>query len=134
MSNWILKRKDTNDVIELHRQYSWSDQHDWTPLAQSDPVYTLSGAMDIQQGTRKAGRPITLDSTYARITRGEVEMLQGWSAVPELEMELTHPSGAVHTVIFARPAISDAKAVRPVRPSDELPTDPFTANIHFTSV
>lgn len=131
---WQLKRKDNNAVLSLHKQYWWSDEYEWTSLAQSEPVYTLSGAMDIQQGTMLAGRPITLDCEHARIKRIDVQTLQNWSEVPELEMTLTHPDGRTFKVIFARPAIKDIKEVKHHRPGDELPDDLFTANIYLMTV
>lgn len=134
MAIWQLKRKDSNAALELHRQYVWSDEYSWTPLAQSEPVYTLSGAQDIQQGTMLAGRPITLDSTHARITRGMVKTLQAWSGVAELEMVLTHPDGRSFDVVFSRPAVTDIKPIKPIRPSDESDTDEHTANVHLFTV
>lgn len=131
MATWQLKRDDTGEVIELHRQYHWINEHDWTPLAQSEPVYTLSGAVDIQQGTKKAGRPITLDSEYARIIRADLDKLQEWSAAPELTMQLTHPNAAVYSVVFDRPALTNVKPVKRIRPEDEQPSDPHFADINF---
>lgn len=134
MQNWHLKRNDNKAVIELHAQYIWADEYDWTSLAQSAPVQTLTGAMDIQQGTMLAGRPITLDCSHARIKRNTVKLLQAWSEVAELEMTLTHPDGRVFTVIFARPAISDIIDIKNLRPKDQQDDDPFTANIHLLTV
>lgn len=134
MKEWQLKRTDTNAVIQLHAQYSWSNEHEWTPIAQSSPVYTLTGAMVVQQGTKKAGRPITLDGSVARISRADVQMLRSWSSVAELKMRLTHPDGRVFEVIFSRPVLSDLKAIKPVRPADEQPDDVFVGHIHFVTV
>lgn len=132
--SWTLKRNDNQATLNLHSQYLWLDEYEWTSLKQSDPVYTLSGAMDIQQGTMLAGRPITLDSTQARITRINVETLQEWAAVAELEMTLTHPDGRSFTVIFARPAISDVVDIKNYKPSDKGPNDPMRANLNLLTV
>ena len=132
--SWQLKRKDNNAVMTLHQQYWWRDEYEWTPLVQSAPVFTLNGAMDVQQGTKLAGRPITLDCKYARIKRIELETLQDWTMVPELIMTLTHPDGRVFNVIFARPALSDIDAIKNYRPGDKSDNDPFVSNIHFITI
>ena len=131
---WTLTRKDNSTSLTLHEQYIWSDEYDWSPLKQSAPVYALSGAMHVDQGTMLAGRPITLDSTYARITRSELELLQGWSAVPELELTLTHPDGRAFDVIFAAQALSDIVDIKNYKPKDKRPDDPMTANIHLMTI
>ena len=131
---WTLSRNDKQASLSLHAQYYWSDEYGWSSLKQSDPVYTLSGAMDIQQGTMLAGRPITLDSTYARLHRADVQLLQGWASVPELTMTLTHPDGRTFNVMFAAPALIDIVDIKNYRPADQSPDDPFTANIHLLTI
>jgi hypothetical protein len=132
--NWTLKRNDNGQTIDLHRQYKWSDEYGWTPIAQSSPVIMLSGAIDIQQGTLLANRPITLDSTHVWIDRQTVQQLQTWAAVPELTFTLTHPDGRTFNVMFRAPFIDNVSEIKPVRPEDELPTDKMKANIHFRTV
>lgn len=132
--SWQLKRNDNQAVMELHAQYWWSDEYSWSSLKQSAPVYSLSGAMHIDQGTMLAGRPITLDCSKARIKRMDVETLQDWSMVPELEMTLTHPDGRTFTVIFDSPALTDIDAIKNYRAGDEQGNDPFKANIHLLTV
>ncbi|MDN5619091.1 MAG: hypothetical protein L0G63_01225 [Psychrobacter sp.] len=131
---WTLSRKDTQSTLTLHAQYIWSDEYEWSPLKQSEPEYSLNGAMHVQQGTMLAGRPITLDCEYARITRSDVELLQAWSAVPELELTLTHPDGRAFDVIFATQALSDIVDIKNYKPSDKRPADPMTANIHLMTI
>ena len=131
---WTLSRNDTRAALTLHAQYIWSDEYEWSPLKQSEPVFALSGAMHIDQGTMLAGRPITLDCEYARIQRSDVELLQAWSAVPELELTLTHPDGRTFDVIFAAQALSDIVDIKNYKPSDKRPDDPMTANIHLMTI
>lgn len=131
---WQLRRNDNQGTMALHAQYYWSDEYEWSPIKQSEPVYTLSGAMDIQQGTMLAGRPITLDSTHARIKRSEVELLQAWASVPEMIMTLTHPDGRTFDVMFAATALTDIVDIKNYRPSDKEADDPMTANIHLMTI
>ena len=131
---WQLKRNDDQAVINLHSQYWWRDEYAWSSLKQSAPVYSLNGAMHMDQGTMLAGRPITLDCSKARIKRMDVELLQDWSMVPELTMTLTHPDGRNFTVLFDRPAISDVDAIKNYRAGDEQGNDLFRANISLLTV
>ncbi len=132
--NWILTRKDNRQVLELHSQFDWVNEYDWTPLAQTDPVYTLTGAMDIQQGTKKAGRPITLDGKNAWTTRTDIQTLQTWAEVAELEMTLMHPDGRLFKVIFARPALANIEPIKNYRPADQSLHDLFRLTLHFLTI
>lgn len=132
--DWTLTRQDNNETIKLHEQFVWADEFDWTPLAQSDPVYTLTGSMDIQQGTKKAGRPITLNGDNTRTTRATIARLQAWASVPELSLTLTHPKGQSYPVIFARPAITGITPIKQYRPLDDSDDDKYTLNLHFLTI
>lgn len=131
---WTLKRNTDQALMSLHNQYHWIDEYAWSSLKQSAPVYTLTGATDIQQGTMLAGRPITLDCTNARIKRSELEQLQAWVQIPELTMTLKHPDGRTFTVLFAAPALTDINPIKVIRAGDEHPDDKFTANINLLTV
>lgn len=133
-AHWILKRNDNQATLTLHPQYMWIDEYDWQALAQSDPVYTLTGAMDIQQGSRRAGRPITLDAKHARIRRTDIKTLQAWADTPELTLTLSHPDGRKFAVIFARPALSNLHAIKPHRPIDEDDSDVYQVNVHLLTI
>lgn len=130
--NWQLSTP--TDTLHLHPQFIWANEFDWQALAQSDPVYTLTGAMDIQQGIKKAGRPIILNGDDTRTTRADLAKLQTWADIPELEMTLTHPKGQRFGVIFNRPAITDITPITQYRPIDDSDDDKYTFNVHFLSV
>lgn len=132
--NWTLQRKDNRQTLNLHAQFAWADEYEWTPLTQTEPVYTLTGAMDIQQGTKLAGRPITLNGDNAWTSRADIKTLQQWSEVPELEMNLTHPDGRAFKVIFNRPALEAIQAVKDYRPADQEDNDMFKLNLRFLTV
>ena len=134
MSNWQLKRNDNSATLDLHAQYIWADEYEWSALKQSAPVFALSGAMHIDQGTMLAGRPITLDSEYARLKRSDLALLQAWSAVPEMAMTLTHPDGRTFDVMFAATALTDIVDIKNYRPADKSPDDPMAANINLMTV
>jgi hypothetical protein len=131
---WTLTRNDTRAALTLHAQYIWSDEYEWSSLKQSAPVYSLSGAMHVDQGTMLTGRPITLDCAHARIKRSDVELLQAWSAVPELELMLNHPDGRTFDVMFTAQALTDIVDIKNYKPSDKRPDDPMTANINLMTI
>lgn len=89
MPNNTLKRKDTNEVVELHVGLQWLDEFDWSDLAQAPPRRTRGGALAMQQSQKLSGRPVTLGGEHAMLTRGLFKKLQAWSAVPKLQMTLT---------------------------------------------
>lgn len=131
--NWQLKRNDDNNLIELPQDLQWSDEFDWADLAQSNPVYTLAGSVVIQQGMKQAGRPITLTGTWVWLKRDDYAVLQTWSAVPELEMTLTHYDGRVFNVCFRNH--DQALACEPVvYRTPEIPGDPYTGSIHLMTI
>ncbi len=133
MNEWQLKRNDNNEILKLHSQFDWIDEYEWTAIAQSNPVYTLTGSQIIQQGIKKAGRPITLDGTDTRTSRVDVETLQEWANISGLTMTLTHPKGKIYKVIFVRPFITNLQAKK-YRPSDQEGKDKFRFNLHFITV
>ncbi len=132
-TKWQLKRNDTNELLELHEQFDWADEYDWTSLAQSEPVYTLGGSQVIQQSTKKGGRPITLDGTHTRTSRDDIETIQAWASVPKLKMTLTHPKGQEYRVIFARPFITDLDG-RKFKPADQRGEDKLKVNVCLITV
>lgn len=133
-THWQLSKKDNTDTLELHPQFVWADEFDWQALAQSEPTYTLTGAVDIQQGTKLAGRPITLSGDDAWVKRKLIKDLQTWADVPELTLELVHPDGRTFNVIFARPAIDNLTAIKEYRPADQSDDDWVRADLHFLTV
>ena len=76
--------------ITLPTDLHWSDEFDWTPVAQ-ETEYTLAGALAIETGVMQAGRPITLEGGEDRAwaTRATVLLLQAAAALPGEKMTLT---------------------------------------------
>lgn len=90
------------ESVVLSHDFLWTDEFAWSDLAQTAPERTLSGSQIIQQGVKKAGRPITLepaDSNMAWTRRDVVETLQRWAMLPETKFTLTLPQGTF-SVIF----------------------------------
>ena len=63
----------TLGAVTLPQGLVWSDEFDWTPLAQTTE-YSLTGALIVEQAEKQAGRPITLVGgiDFAWLTRNDV--------------------------------------------------------------
>ena len=51
-----LTRKDNNTRLELPDLLRWTDEHDWSPLAQASPQYSLGGHRAAGEQARRAPR------------------------------------------------------------------------------
>lgn len=79
---------------QLLRRLLWSDEFDWQPIEQKQE-FAVDGALIIQEGKKKSGRPITLtaDKNMAWVKRHEVSKLKDWSVLQEqftLQFEYFH--------------------------------------------
>ena len=128
-----LTRKDTNAVLELPDRLRWTDEHDWSPLAQASPQYSLGGAVIVQQGTMHAGRPVTLgnEDNHNWLARATLTTLHDWAAVPELEMTLDY-HGQKLNVIFR--GHDKALAVSPVWWTHDADSDWYRAEIRLMTL
>ncbi len=88
-------------TADLGDRLQWSDEFDWSPVEQRTE-YTTTGALLIEEGTKQAGRPITLQGTEtaAWISRALCDTLAGWAALPGITLTLTL-RGVARTVAFA---------------------------------
>ena len=89
--HWTLTRKDNNERLELPARLRWTDEHDWQAIAQATPQYSLGGAVIVQQGTKLAGRPVTLgnEDQHNWLRKATITTLLAWADVPE--RNLSHP-------------------------------------------
>ena len=135
MSTWTLKRNDTSETLTLHSQYVWVDEMQWSKIARSKPVRLFGGGIDIQEGTKKAGRPISLDGKKAVIKYGDLKRLRDWTDVPELTMTLTHPDGRTFKVTFTDAPIASTKGLfKEYRPADMSDDDDMQADINLLTI
>ena len=91
----------TLGTITLPQDLHWSDEFDWTPVAQG-VEYTLAGALAIETVVMQAGRPITLEGGEDRAwaSRTTVLALQAKAALPGETMTLTLNDARTFTVAF----------------------------------
>ena len=135
MKNWLLKRNDTGETLTLHSQYVWADEMAWTAIARAKPQRLFGGGISIQEGTKKAGRPISLDGKKAVIKYGDLKKLRNWTDVTRLVMTLTHPDGRTFNVTFIDPPITNTKGLfKEYRPADMSDDDDMQADINLLTV
>ena len=89
------------NTIELPDDLEWTDEFSWTPVEQS-LSYSATGSLFIQESTKQAGRPITLQGAedMGWITRDTAEALQTLKDASGTEMTLELSDGRTFTVMF----------------------------------
>lgn len=91
-----LTNNQSNVAIELPYDLYPIDDLNWSPIAATG-VYTLSGAYDVQQSTKLAGKPMTLksDDGLGLITRDTVNKLHAQASIPEATFKLEYLADGV---------------------------------------
>jgi hypothetical protein len=79
----------TLEELILPNDLLWSDEFDWSQVTASQ-VYTLTGALVIEQGVRLAGRPISLSAQddMAWVTRSVAQKLKDWAGYANRKFRL----------------------------------------------
>jgi len=91
----------TLGAIALPDGLRWSDEHAWSPVAQS-VEYSLTGALIVEEATKQAGRPITLVGgiRFAWMAKAALEFLMAaMDAAPESGLTLTLHDSRAFTVL-----------------------------------
>lgn len=80
--------------------FNWVDEYTWSPVAQAK-TYTITGALLIEEATRQAGRPITLEGAINATwcPRSMIDQLRTWAATPGIVLSLTL-RGVARSVTF----------------------------------
>lgn len=88
--------------MELPDRLIWTDEYSWSPVV-SEARYGTEGSLLLHVGTRKAGRPITLDGrvSNAWISRAQCDQVYAWAAIAGASFELVL-RGVARTVSFDR--------------------------------
>lgn len=95
-----LTHAASSTSVTLPDALDWTDEYSWSPVQQSKQ-YTTTGALLIEEGTKQAGRPITLqgsaDTTWC--TRALVDQLHAWAHTAGIQLLLVI-RGTARTVTF----------------------------------
>ena len=130
-----LINQTSSEVLTLHHDLLWTDEHSWSKTVASK-TYSLTGALLVQVGTRKAGRHITLappSEEMAWLPRATVDTLHAWADIAGLVMTLQMDNGQTYNVQFRHD--DGALESRPVKgfPSPD-PADYFLATIRLMEI
>lgn len=112
----ILRNLTTLQDLTLSHDLLWIDEHAWSPVV-SNSEYSLTGALLIENATRQAGRPISLQAPDAEMAwhpRSTVDLLRTWASVPGQQFLLTLDDARSFNVVFRHhePPALEAKPVR----------------------
>lgn len=124
--HWTLKDTQT---IQLHPQFVWVDEFDWQASVSSEPIYTLTGAMIIETGTKRAGRPITLKGDDVWLDKAllvKLFDLQGKT------LTLGVPDGRVFDVLLKK--LTNVAPITRYQKADETDTDQWRCDILMMTV
>lgn len=108
--------------IPIPRGMIWIDEHDWLPVLKSKE-YSITGALLIDAGVKKAGRPITLqaDDDAGWIALNVLNQVCNLAASPDETYQLVLADGRSFSVQFdaEEDAISARRIGRPELPGPD---------------
>lgn len=122
MTHWTLT--NPSETINLHPQFHWADEFDWQPQVISEPIYTLTGAMIVETGTKQAGRAITLvgDNVWLdKVLLVKLFDLQGST------LSLGVPDGRHFEVVLKK--LDKVAPITPYKKADESDDDKYRCDI-----
>lgn len=130
----MITLTDGTTTITLHKDLYWSDENNWHPVEQTKQ-YTITGAMIVMSGQRKAGRHITLepeDDRSAWMLLNIAVQLREWASVPGKQLTL-NLRGINRTVLFRHE--NGGLDAAPVLHQDTLaPTDFYRCVMRFLEI
>jgi len=121
--------------VTLPGDLQWTDEFSWSPVDRSQE-YSLTGALIVQEATRLAGRPITLEAGNPGngriwLARSVVEALYTLASTPGWSGTLTLADSRTFTVAFREEGVV-AEPVRPIAPLDT--SDPYHLTVKLQTV
>ena len=125
----------TLDGIELPEDLWWEDETDWTPVAQSDTEFSVTGSLMIDTGVKQAGRPITLAGAEdaSIVARSTILALMAKVAIPAHEMTLAIDARSF-TVVFRHGDGNPVEAVPMYKKSPPADEDYYWLTIRLLEV
>lgn len=122
----------TLGAIALPNGLRWSDEYAWTPVAQAT-TYSLAGALVIEEATRLAGRPLTLEGgrTWAWLARADLDTLHAALLTAGATWTLTLHDGRQFTVAARQDGDGPLKAAPLPIVRDSGPADPDAETLYY---
>lgn len=121
--------------VTLPGDLKWSDEFSWSPVARSQD-YGLTGSLILQESTRLAGRPITLEAKsesigYIWLARSIIDALYTLASTPGWSGTLTLMDGRTFTVGFRDEGVA-AEPVWHIAPHEDA--DAYTLTLKLQTV
>lgn len=129
LAHWILIRQDTKKAHHLDEQFVWMDEYSYCNVITAQAIYTLTGAMIIEQGIKKAGRPISLSGEHVWATRQLLATLHDIWQTPNLTCQLHHPDGRQFVVLLTD--ITNIRHVQNYKDGDKSMDDKVQFDLKF---
>ncbi len=132
-----LTNTTTNTVIDLDDELYPIDDFNWSPVV-SKSCYSVTGSLMVQQGLRKAGKPLTLQSQadLGWLSRATLNQLQEECAKTDTTFWLDYL--ADETVKRVKVMFDHEKTPIEASPVKEFnspkATDPFLVTLRFIEV
>ena len=119
-------------VLDLPPDLLWSDEFgSWSQVLQTRE-YSSTGALHIEEWSKQAGRPMTLQGSvdYAWCLRADLLTLNTWANQAGLAMVLVH-NGENYLVAWSHEGGTPVTAEPIVPYSDPLPGDQYSLTLRF---
>jgi len=125
----------TLNSLTLPYDLMWQDEFLWTGVV-SNKRFSIGGVIQIETSSFQAnsGRPITLTSEEAWITREDLLTLLEMASDPDLSMLLTLQDGRTFTVKFRHWEDAPIEAVPVKAVADPQSTDYYRLSLKLISV
>ena len=130
----MITLTDGTITVTLHPDLYWSDENNWHPVEQTKQ-YTITGALIVMAGERKAGRHITLepeDDGSAWMPYSAVAQLRNFALMPGKQMTL-NLRGVTRTVLF-RHEDGGFEAIPVKHQNDVLSTDYYRCVLRLLEI
>lgn len=123
------------DTITLPPDLWWEDETDWSPVAQSDTEFSISGSLLVDTSLKLSGRPITLsgDESSSWVPRSTVLAVMALAAVPGKTFTL-NLNGRLFTVMFFYGDGKPVEAVPVYKTSPPADGDTYQITIRLIEV
>lgn len=132
-----LVRKATSETVPLEDGFLWSDEFEWKPIEQKQER-AIDGALIVQEGKKKSGRPITLqpaDQEMGWIKLKHLKTLYQWSLLQEqfrLEFEWPHDTRQFNVIFNHEAGALEAAPVKGIPTVSE--DDYYNVTMRFTEL
>lgn len=130
-----LKNLNTSVSIGLPPELFWVDEFQWNKV-KGVQRRTITGALEMQVGVAKGGRPITLSAPndMCWIKRRQLELLYDWANMPQVpfQLEIAYEGQPIKIFNVTFDVSDEPITASPVKEYESPnPEDDFTVTLKF---